>query len=155
MVDAQSNIASDDIIYFSIQIIDSKGNRIAGSDSLDISMLKGEQEVVDSELFGQQRVTEAVTAFEGTPQELIESTTDAVHQFVGDHEQSDDLTMLVFRLAISLLLAIMVGTTTVGAATDVCPQLLSDSVAQTAAPGDTVIQKESIWKRVSDKLGAR
>ena len=107
MVDAQSNIASDDIIYFSIQIIDSKGNRIAGSDSLDISMLKGEQEVVDSELFGQQRVTEAVTAFEGTPQELIESTTDAVHQFVGDHEQSDDLTMLAFRLAISLLLAIL------------------------------------------------
>ena len=50
-IDAQSNIAgSDGEIYFSIQIIDSKGNRIAGSDSLDISMLKGEQEVVDAEL---------------------------------------------------------------------------------------------------------
>ena len=50
-IDAQSNIAgSDGEIYFSIQIIDSKGNRIAGSDSLDISMLKGEQEVVDTEL---------------------------------------------------------------------------------------------------------
>jgi hypothetical protein len=27
--------------------------------------------------------------------------------------------------------------------------------AQSVAPGDTIIQKESIWKRVSDKLGAR
>ena len=46
---------------------------------------------------------------------------------------------------------------TVGADTDICPQLLSDSdsVAQVVAPVDTVIQKESIWKRVSDKLGAR
>ena len=48
--DAQSNISADDVIYFSIQIIDSKGNRIAGSDSLDISMLKSEQELVDVEL---------------------------------------------------------------------------------------------------------
>ena len=48
--DAQSNISADDVIYFSIQIIDSKGNRIAGSDSLDISMLKAEQELVDVEL---------------------------------------------------------------------------------------------------------
>jgi len=50
MVDAQDDIGDDGEIYFSIQIIDSKGNRIAGSDSLDISMLKGEQEVVDREL---------------------------------------------------------------------------------------------------------
>ena len=48
-VDTQSDISEDGEIYFSIQIIDSKGNRIAGSDSLDISMLKGEQEVVDVE----------------------------------------------------------------------------------------------------------
>ena len=48
--DAQSTISSDDDIYFSIQIIDSKGNRIAGSDSLDISMLKGEQVKVDVDL---------------------------------------------------------------------------------------------------------
>ena len=48
--DAQSNISADDVIYFSIQIIDSKGNRIAGSDSLDISMFKSEQELVDVEL---------------------------------------------------------------------------------------------------------
>ena len=50
MVDGQDDIGDDGEIYFSIQIIDSKGNRIAGSDSLDISMLKGEQEVVDREL---------------------------------------------------------------------------------------------------------
>ena len=50
MVDAQDDIGDDGEIYFSIQIIDSKGNRITGSDSLDISMLKGEQEVVDREL---------------------------------------------------------------------------------------------------------
>ena len=49
-VDAQSDISEDGEIYFSIQIIDSKGKRIAGSDSLDTSMLKGEQEVVDVEL---------------------------------------------------------------------------------------------------------
>ena len=49
----------------------------------------------------------------------------------------------------------MVGSATVGADTDICPQLLPDSVAQAVASGDTVIQKESIWKRVSDKLGAR
>ena len=49
-IDAQSNISFDDVIYFSIQIIDSKGNRITGSDSLDISILKGEQEEVDGEL---------------------------------------------------------------------------------------------------------
>ena len=50
MVDAQGDIGDDGDIYFSIQILDSKGNRIAGSDSLDVSMLKGEQELVDSEL---------------------------------------------------------------------------------------------------------
>ena len=49
----------------------------------------------------------------------------------------------------------MVEWATVGADTDVCPQLLPDSVAQADARSDTVIRKESIWKRVSDKLGAR
>ena len=32
-----------------------------------------------------------------SPQELIETMTDAVHQFVGDTEQSDDLTMLAIK----------------------------------------------------------
>ena len=61
----------------------------------------------------------------------------------------------MFRRLIIFISAIMVESVTVGADTYVCPQLLSDSVAQTVATGDTIIQKESLWKRVSDKLGAR
>ena len=48
--DPEGSNYSADKIYFSIQILDSKGNRIAGSDSLDISILKGEQKVVNDEL---------------------------------------------------------------------------------------------------------
>ena len=48
-------------------------------------------------LFGMQRITDVIAAFEGSPQQLIETMTDAVHAFVGDTEQSDDLTMLAFR----------------------------------------------------------
>ena len=59
-----------------------------------------EAENANRELFGQQRITDIVTAFKGSPQELIETMTAAVHQFVGDYEQSDDLTMLAFKLAI-------------------------------------------------------
>lgn len=61
----------------------------------------------------------------------------------------------MFRRLIIFISTIMIESATVGADTDVCPQLLSDSVAQAVAPGDTIIQKEGIWKRVSDKLGAR
>jgi sigma-B regulation protein RsbU (phosphoserine phosphatase) len=50
------------------------------------------------ELFGKQRIDEVLATFEGSPQELIEAMTAAVHQFVGDTEQSDDLTMLAFRI---------------------------------------------------------
>ena len=49
------------------------------------------------EQFEEQRVTEVVTTFKGAPQELIKTMTDAVRQFVGDTEQSDDLTMLVIK----------------------------------------------------------
>ena len=42
-VSDEDTIAYDGVTYFSIQIIDSKGNRITGSDSLDISILKGVQ----------------------------------------------------------------------------------------------------------------
>ena len=59
-----------------------------------------EAENANRDLFGQQRITDIVTAFKGSPQELIETMTAAVHQFVGDYEQSDDLTMLAFKLAI-------------------------------------------------------
>jgi sigma-B regulation protein RsbU (phosphoserine phosphatase) len=33
----------------------------------------------------------------GSPQELIEAMTTAVHQYVGDIEQSDDLTLLAIK----------------------------------------------------------
>ena len=49
-------------------------------------------------LFGMERVDEVIATFEGSPQELIETMTAAVHQFVGDTEQSDDITMLAFRI---------------------------------------------------------
>ena len=61
-----------------------------------------EAENADRQLFGEQRITETINAFKGSPLELIETMTAAVHKFVGDYEQSDDLTMLAFRLAINL-----------------------------------------------------
>ena len=44
-----------------------------------------------------KRITNIITDFNGSPQQLIETMTDAVHQFVGDTEQSDDLTMLAIK----------------------------------------------------------
>ncbi len=49
------------------------------------------------ELFGMQRIDEVIKPFTGNPQQLIETMTNAVHQFVGDTEQSDDLTMLALK----------------------------------------------------------
>ena len=131
---------SDDKPYFSIQIIDSKGQKIIGSDSLDTSILNGKKkdtfigfEMVDlmgtpyyihsrqlagtdwtlvvfqqlteaenarPEQFGRQRVIENVSssiAEAYSPKELIETMTAAVRQFVGETEQSDDLTMLAIK----------------------------------------------------------
>ncbi len=53
------------------------------------------------ELFGEGRVTAVIAGFTGTSQQLIETMADAVHQFVGDTEQSDDLTMLAFRYKVN------------------------------------------------------
>ena len=48
--------------------------------------------------FGLQRVEEVLATCIGKhPQELLETVTDAVHQFVKDAEQSDDLTLLAIR----------------------------------------------------------
>ena len=55
-----------------------------------------EAENASQELFGRQRIDEIIKDFKGSPQELIEAMTAAVHKFVGDTEQSDDLTMLAF-----------------------------------------------------------
>ena len=61
----------------------------------------GLNEAMDADLnqFGDERVLDEVNKAvqEGhvSPKALIEHMTEAVHQFVGDTEQSDDLTMLV------------------------------------------------------------
>lgn len=57
-----------------------------------------EAENASHEQFGMKRITDVVTAHNGTPQELIETMINAVHSYVGDTEQSDDLTMLAFKL---------------------------------------------------------
>ena len=56
-----------------------------------------EAETATCELFGMQHITDVITDFNGTPQALIETMTSAVHQFVGNTEQSDDLTMLAIK----------------------------------------------------------
>jgi sigma-B regulation protein RsbU (phosphoserine phosphatase) len=56
-----------------------------------------EAENAGQELFGVQRVEGIVNTFTGSPDQLIETMTTAVHQFVGDTEQSDDLTMLAIK----------------------------------------------------------
>ena len=56
-----------------------------------------EAENAQHELFGEKRVSDVISSFEGSPEELIESMTGAVRQFVGGTEQSDDLTMLAIK----------------------------------------------------------
>ena len=59
-----------------------------------------EAENASQEQFGEKRMTDVITtqmAVNASPQTLIETMTDAVHQFVGETEQSDDLTMLVIK----------------------------------------------------------
>ena len=66
-----------------------------------------EAENAVNELFGKQRLASVITEFmdslqgrtakSGVPQELVETMTAAVHQFVGETEQSDDLTMLAIK----------------------------------------------------------
>ena len=59
-----------------------------------------EAENAAQELFHKHRMTEVLKATMQnpcSPQQLIESMTAAVHQFVGNTEQSDDLTMLAIK----------------------------------------------------------
>ena len=66
-----------------------------------------EAENAATELFGKQRLASVINGFTGSlegrtaksgvPQELIETMTAAVHQYVGETEQSDDLTMLAIK----------------------------------------------------------
>jgi sigma-B regulation protein RsbU (phosphoserine phosphatase) len=59
-----------------------------------------EAENANLQQFGEERMTNVVTtqmADDASPQTLIEAMAEAVHQFVGDTEQSDDLTMLAIK----------------------------------------------------------
>ena len=56
-----------------------------------------EAENAQHDLLGEKRVNDAISSFEGSPEELIATMTAAVRQFVGDTEQSDDLTMLAIK----------------------------------------------------------
>jgi sigma-B regulation protein RsbU (phosphoserine phosphatase) len=58
-----------------------------------------EAENVANELFGRDRMEEVIRSMEApvSPKCLIETMTTAVHDFVGDMEQSDDLTMIAIR----------------------------------------------------------
>ena len=61
-----------------------------------------EAENASQEQFGEDRTTEVIAAQtkqSASPQALIEAMTNAVHLFVGDTEQSDDLTMLAIRFS--------------------------------------------------------
>ncbi len=59
-----------------------------------------EAENARSEQFGRQRVIDIVSssmAEASSTQEMIEAMSAAVRQFVGETEQSDDLTMLAIK----------------------------------------------------------
>jgi sigma-B regulation protein RsbU (phosphoserine phosphatase) len=60
-----------------------------------------EAEDVDHDQFGDQRINDIATAQlakgQVTPDTLIDAMTQAVHAFVGEAEQSDDLTMLAIQ----------------------------------------------------------
>jgi sigma-B regulation protein RsbU (phosphoserine phosphatase) len=59
-----------------------------------------EAENANHDEFGEQRVEEIIAsslAAGDSPKQMIDNMTAAVTQFVGDTEQSDDLTMLAFR----------------------------------------------------------
>ena len=57
-----------------------------------------EAENAQGQMFGKKRILEVMQTSSKEPRMLIESITQAVADFVGDTEQSDDLTMLCLRL---------------------------------------------------------
>ena len=54
-------------------------------------------EDISYQLFGMERVFQTAKSASGRPQELIEAMASAIRQFVGEAEQSDDLTMLAIQ----------------------------------------------------------
>ena len=56
-----------------------------------------EAENARHEQFGGQRIADIAASYKESPQELIKTMSGAVRQFVGDTEQSDDLTMFAIK----------------------------------------------------------
>ena len=56
-----------------------------------------EAENASHKLFGKERVAAVVSTFTGSPQQLVETMTDAVLQFAGETEQHDDLTLFALQ----------------------------------------------------------
>lgn len=56
-----------------------------------------EAENIEHAQFQEQRIFEVIKQSSNVPQQLIETMTEAVHKFVGEAEQSDDLTMLALQ----------------------------------------------------------
>lgn len=53
-----------------------------------------EAENIDHTLFGDDRLIQTLSGAESTPKPLVQRMMDAVHKFVGNADQSDDITML-------------------------------------------------------------
>ena len=60
-----------------------------------------EAEDIDHQQFGMERVEQVAKTTANTPQTLIEAMTSSVEQFVGNAEQSDDLTMLAIHYTLN------------------------------------------------------
>ena len=58
-----------------------------------------EAEDAEHRMFGKKRIIEVMQTTSQQPRTLIERMTQAVAEFVGDTEQSDDLTMLCLSLS--------------------------------------------------------
>ena len=56
-----------------------------------------EAENAERQMFGKERINEMLQTTSLEPQTLIKQMTQAVADFVGDTEQSDDLTMLALQ----------------------------------------------------------
>ena len=56
-----------------------------------------EAENAQRQMFGKERIQEVLQSTSPEPQELISQMAQAVARFVGDTEQSDDLTMLALQ----------------------------------------------------------
>jgi len=60
-----------------------------------------EAEDANHKMFGDKRIMEVIQNTESEPQTLIEHMKQAVADFVGETEQSDDLTMLCLKFTYS------------------------------------------------------